>query len=62
MRCKVWAVMPTNLVEAERKGAKLLRRLAEAEAPASNGSRDLALTDATNNGKKVTNGHKEAGV
>lgn len=54
--------MPTNLVEAERKGAQLLRRLAEAEAPASNGSRDLALTDATNNGKKVANGHKEIGV
>ena len=59
---QVWAVMPSNLVEAERKGAQLLQRLAEAEAPASNGSRDLALTDATNNGKKVANGHKEAGV
>jgi len=58
---QVWAVVPTNLVEAERKGAKLVQSLAEADSP-SNGTKDLVLSDTTNNGKKKANGHKEAGM
>ena len=58
---QVWAVVPTNLVEAERKGAKLVQSLAEADSP-SNGTKDLVLSDTTNNGQKRTNGHKEAGM
>jgi hypothetical protein len=54
-------VVPTNLVEAERKGAKLVQSLAEADSP-SNGTKDLVLTDTTNDGKKKANGHKEAGM
>ncbi|KAA6421625.1 MAG: translocation SEC63 protein [Trebouxia sp. A1-2] len=56
---QVWAVVPTNLVEAERKGAKLVQSLAEADSP-SNGTKDLVLSDSTNNVKKNANGHKEA--
>ena len=58
---QVWAVVPTNLVEAERKGAKLVQSLAEADSP-SNGTKVLVLSDTTNNGKKKANGHKEAGM
>lgn len=54
-------MVPTNLVEAERKGAKLVQSLAEADSP-SNGTKDLVLSDSTNNVKKNANGHKEAGM
>ena len=55
----MWAVVPTNLVEAERKGAKLVQRLAEISSASPTG---MALTDATNPSKKAANGHKEEGT
>ncbi len=54
-------MVPTNLVDAERKGAKLAQRLAEPDSPTTTG-KDLILSDTTNNGKKKANGHKEEGM
>lgn len=52
-------MVPTNLVEAERKGAKLAQRLAEISSASPTG---MAPTDATNPSKKAANGHKEEGT
>ena len=51
---KVWGVVPTSLVEAERNGATLVQRLAQMDTSSSSGS---AVTD----GNKKADGHKEEG-
>ena len=57
----MWTVQPTNLVEAERKGAKLVQRLVKLDNASATGMQDLALTDATNNGRKKANASKGEG-
>lgn len=52
--CKVWGVVPTSLVEAERNGATFVQKLIRMDTSSSNGT---AVTD----GNKKANGHKEEG-
>lgn len=54
MFCKVWGVVPTSLVEAERNGATFLQKLTKMDTSSSSGA---AVTD----GNKKANGHKEEG-
>lgn len=51
---KVWGVVPTSLVEAERNGATFVQKLTKMEPSSSSGT---AVTD----GNKKANGHKEEG-
>lgn len=57
---KVWGVVPTSLVEAERNGANFVQRLTKMDASDSSSS-STAVTDPTNSDKKKANGHKEEG-
>lgn len=59
---KVWGVVPVKLVEAERKGATLVQRLAEMESSSSSDKPDPAVTDPTDSNETKANGHKEEGV
>ena len=59
---QVWSVMPATLVEAERKGAELVQRLAQNGMASSNGRQEKALTEATNQSKQNANGHQGPGL
>lgn len=59
---QVWSVMPATLVEAERKGAELVQRLAQNGSLNSNGRQEKALSDATSQSKQNSNGHQGSGL
>ena len=58
---KVWGVVPTSLVEAERNGATFVQRLTKIDASGSSSSSNTAVTDPTDSNNKKANGHKEEG-
>lgn len=50
-----------SLVEAERKGAKLVQRLLKLENASTTGMQELAAAEATN-GRKKADGHRGEGT